>query len=40
MIAVMDLTKTEFANLHWPSYIKTSETRIRYIIEHFDKLIK
>ena len=35
MIAVKQQTKEDFRNLPWPSYITTSETRIRYIIEHF-----
>jgi hypothetical protein len=35
MIAVNELTKTEFHNLPFPDYIKTNEARIRYIIAKF-----
>jgi hypothetical protein len=34
MIAVKEQTREDFKNLSWPSYITTSESRIRYVIEH------
>ena len=34
MIAVNEDTKEDFVNLKWPSYIKSNEARIRYVIEH------
>ena len=35
MIAVNKNTKEEFTNLPFPSYIKTNEARVRYVIEKF-----
>ena len=38
-IPVQPETKEMFRKLSWPTYITTYEARVKFVIEHFNKLL-
>ena len=38
-IPVQPETKEMFRKLSWPTYISTYEARVKFVIEHFNKLL-